>query len=388
MPDFRCPDCGYRLTDNECPICQKRVPFGFAPEKSEKKTSPRQSNANTRKKTYIPPQKQGYVPPRPQTNTPHQTGEKGKKSGCSVALIIVVAIFVLNIVFGMSWAMAGLDFIELEPFYPEESYNPYVEAGSEGAEHVPTIEQTELYNDNGIRITADAFCAYTYVDSYALRVTVANDSDRDVTVFTDSLSVNGYMLNLSNMFCEVEAGETVQEYLDLRTSDLEDAGIDTIANLEFVLDLYDSNDYTDIDRTELITLDTSEPDDYVQPVDDSGREVYNDGSIRIVFQGMEVDETSNGTAKFFLENISDRNLSVTESDISINGQSSYATFWISLRPGTHAVTSIYFYGLEELGITETAQLEELAISLIVRDMETYEICNDTETPIVIDLTAD
>ena len=27
MQEVRCPDCGYRLKTNECPICCKRVPF-------------------------------------------------------------------------------------------------------------------------------------------------------------------------------------------------------------------------------------------------------------------------------------------------------------------------------------------------------------------------
>lgn len=37
MKEVRCPDCGYRLKTNECPICFKRVPFPLPAKQTEKR---------------------------------------------------------------------------------------------------------------------------------------------------------------------------------------------------------------------------------------------------------------------------------------------------------------------------------------------------------------
>lgn len=390
MQEYRCPECGYRLTSSECPICQKRVPFPAGAEKAGTKPAARQvkTESTTRKAAYVPPQKQTYIPPQPQTyHAPRQTGSKRKNSGCVVALVVVLAMFILNFVLGLFYALSEPDIFEDDYYdYYYETVEAYQEAGAEGAEDVPTIDPVEIYNDNDIRISVDSFGLY-YSDEYALSVTITNDSDRNVTVCSDALSVNDYMLISSGLFYQVESGETVEAYLKLYADELEDAGIDTVANVTFLLDIYDSDDYTDIGQTELVVLDTSVEDDYVQPVDDSGREVYNDGSIRIVYKGVEIDDFDDCTVTFFMENLSEEWLVVTDDGITVNGDETSSMLWGSLRPGTRTVDNINIYSISELGITDVSQLEEMTIDLMIREMESWDDRGTLDEPLVIDLTA-
>lgn len=384
MKDRRCPECGYRANSNRCPICDTRIPFGAVSEDTRSKPAPQQAKPYTapqQTKTYTAPQQtKPYTAPQ-QTKTPSKNtpGSKLRR----VVLIIVLAwalCFLVPVLFALvsvwddvsdvfSDSFGDFEYDDFEYEYIEEF--AFLPAGSPGAEDVPAIKPVELYNQDGICVTADALGSYSEYD-YAVQLTIANDTDQNITLSVDDLYVNDYSLILSGLYCEVEAGETVEDYIQLQSDELAEAGIDTIADIAFSLNIYDSEDYTDICMLDLITLDTSVEDDFVQPVDDSGMELYNRDGVRVIFREMTVGEYD-ASFCYFIENTTDRELIIESEDISVNGQLTDDYLWSILQPGTRCIDCVYFFDFEDRDIFSIEDVQELSFVLSVRDAETYQI---------------
>lgn len=378
MEEKRCPECGYRLTSNYCPICCTYVSFGPKPKKTKRNTSDWQTEV--------------YTEPQPaQTHTaPKQTKYKSKKATPNKMLrriVLVFAIFwLVSFIFSLVSQIPLQD--DYEDVYDEYEYVEEVAlfepAGSPGAEDVPTIEPAELYNADGITVTANSLGIYNE-DNYGICITIENGSEQNMTLSVETLCVNDYLLFLSGLYCDVEAGETRDEYIEIRADELANSGIDTIANVAFTMNMYDSDEYTTIEQMD-VSLDTSAADGFVQVVDDSGIEVYNEDGIRVVFREMTVyDDGSFATACFFVENTSDREMSIGNEELLINGQTSDASLWALLQPGTRCVDEVYFFDIDELDISCSEDLKEMSISLDINDMENWE--NETITDLItIDLS--
>ena len=193
--------------------------------------------------------------------------------------------------------------------------------------NVPTFEPRELYNDGTIIVTADF--ADLYYDDYTVFMTVINESPSDIIVGTDLLSVNGYM-HSSSLYAEVDAGEMVQDSLQLYTWELEQAGIEEVAQIAFQLTIYDQHDYSDIARTELITIETDIADTYEQPEFMDGWELYRDEdlAIRLVSTALYGNDCE---LLLHMENLTDQTIGVSVPEAAINGKPVDGSFWTMLR---------------------------------------------------------
>ena len=108
-------------------------------------------------------------------------------------------------------------------------------------------------------------------------------------------------------------------------------------------------------------------------VDDSGMELYNDGSLRIMAQSAELSGYGDGQVKLYMENRSGSIASVSTPKISLNGQEVSGGVWISLRPDTRAITEIYFYEFEQLDITQMDQIKEISLDLHIGYLEDGDV---------------
>lgn len=349
----RCPECGNRLTTNYCDVCMKKVPFRGAALRRHKDpwdtSSAHREEENHECVSFDT--EQPKAKPMKTVTFPRRKKKVPAKKAQTVAVVVAV-LSLLPAIFGI------LENVTEIGAAPEPAYN--YEAFIEG--DVPQITPTELYNDGQIQVTADA--AGSYYGEYALSVLAQNDSDRDVIVSTDLLSVNGYMVDC-NLYADVPAGESQQAFLQLDSYALESAGITDIGQIAFYLDIYDSQTYEDIAATELITLETDIADGFAQPVDDSGWEMHIDDSLRMVYRDAVVSPYGECDLQFYLENLSDEQISVSTTLLQVNGQEVPGFLWAILRPETRAVDSLCIYDLEELDITELSQINEIYIEYTV-----------------------
>jgi len=359
MQEVRCPDCGYRLKTNECPICCKKVPFPAAVKQ---------------KTTYKRPQRNIQV------SFPKTGFSRKKRANSNPKMKIISA--VIAVVFALIPLVSEiLDDIQLgtrEPDYPdhyEEMYHSdYVEAGLPGAEHVPTVAPRTVYEDHGIAITVESFGLW--YDNPAMLVTISNTSDRNVTVSTDSMAVNGYMINSAGLFYETQSGETVQTYLRLYADDLEEAGIETVSQVQMRLDLYDGDDYSDIDHDIWIELETSATG-VAQTVDDSGILVYDADGVRLIFKDAQVDEYGDGQLRFFVENLTDHPVNIGSDMVYLNDQETDGMLWCQLWPNTRSVNAVYLFDLAEYKISKTSDIRNITLELYIENAENWETVYET-----------
>lgn len=110
----------------------------------------------------------------------------------------------------------------------------------------------ELVNNNGIRIVGK------YVDEGSIWgngvvLYIENNSDRNVYVSAEELSVNGYMID-EYLFSDVRAHKKAIETMILSSSDLENNDIETIEEISTKFTIIDKDSYRQIFTTEEISF--------------------------------------------------------------------------------------------------------------------------------------
>ena len=350
MKDVRCPDCGYRLQTNECPICGKRVliPAGAVQERQH--TQPRQDAPEQPEVVFS------------ETVSPRKKGRQIHP--LLKSMIVTIAAFVA-IVLTVSVVISIANHNREERVHAYEMAYTY----HSGVEGLPCVEPQTVFENDVVTVTVNSYGLYNEI-TQAVSFTVTNHTDRDLTVSTDEMVVNGYMMPFI-LFCELEEGETESEYLLLHEDMLSLAGIETVAEITAELVAYDSDDYTTLVRDEKINIQT---DAYglEQIVDDSGQLLFEDGKVRMIYRDAEMDGYGNIAITFFLENLSEQVVSVQADGLYINDQWHDAFFWVRLLPDTRCVEQTYLYDLNELGIESIADMKSVRMDMIVQNEETWE----------------
>ena len=161
------------------------------------------------------------------------------------------------------------------------------------------------------------------------------------------------------------------------SADLEIAGISTIQSLEMNLYIIDADTWDEIDESDVILIETDAVD-YVQKIDDSGKLAYEDDEIRIIVKTLESEESFWGSELYlFIENKSDRKITVQTRDCSVNGFMIDPLFSCEVSAGKMAYDSLAFMetDLEDNDITE---IETIEVSFYLFDSESWDEITQTE----------
>lgn len=232
-----------------------------------------------------------------------------------------------------------------------------------------TIAETVLYEAEGVTITATG-----YEESWSgpqIKIVVENDTKQNLLVTVQSLSVNGYMMPTASLYAQVAAGKKTNDAISLLSSELEQAGIDTIANLQFYLKIADSDSYDTLISSDLITLDTSAAG-YQQPVDDSGEVLYEENGIRIISRGLQQSPIWDGTFVFLMENNSGEPITISAENVSVNGFMEDVSLWSDLRDGTRLIDGMYLLDLSDQGLESIEDVESIELNFRIIHSDTWE----------------
>jgi len=111
---------------------------------------------------------------------------------------------------------------------------------------------TGLYNANGIRIVGKTVDENSFWGA-AVLLYIENNSGQNVTIQCDDLSINGFML--TPMFsCDIINGKKALDTIDLSSTELEENGIESIDEVELKFVIFNTESWSDIDRTDAITF--------------------------------------------------------------------------------------------------------------------------------------
>lgn len=243
-----------------------------------------------------------------------------------------------------------------------------------------TIEEAVVFDQGGIRITAKSFNAKGTFGP-EVKLLIENDGSKSVTVQTRNASVNGYMIE-TMMSTDVAPGKKANDTLTFMRSDLDTAGITTIADIEFSFHIFDSESWDTIYDSDMIRIETSAAAGFTYTYDDSGNQVYNDNGVEIVVKGLSESGSWLGPAVVvYIYNSGSRDITVQARDVSINGFMVESIFSSDVVVGKHAIDTITFLSsdLEENGIES---IESVELSFHVFDMESWDTIVDT-SPVTI-----
>lgn len=232
-----------------------------------------------------------------------------------------------------------------------------------------TIAETVLYEANGIKVTAKSLADGLL--GTEVKLLIENDSSKNILITSSSVSANGYMMPTAALYAEVAAGKKANESLTLMSSELDQCGIETLAEMQFYLQIQDPETWETIKTTDLITLATSATG-YTQPVDDSGDVLYNENGYKVVCKGLKQDIIWDGTVVFYMENNSNKAVSIYAENVSVNGFMQEVGLWSDLRPSTKMIDGMSMIDLSDLEITNIDEIKTIEFNLRIVDAETWE----------------
>ena len=239
-----------------------------------------------------------------------------------------------------------------------------------------TITETVLVDESGIKITAKDLDADGLFGP-ELKLLIENNSGKDLTVQSRSVSVNGYMVE-TMLSADVVNGKKANDSLTFLQSDLEACGIETIADMEFSFHIFTTSDWETYLDTPMIQLKTSAAETYQYTFDDSGDVAYEGNGLKIVVKGLSEDDSLLGPGiVVYIANSGKESVTVQTRDVSINGFMVDAIFSSEVAGGKHAVDSITFLSsaLEDNGITDIQSVE---LSFHVFKTDNWDTIVDTE----------
>ncbi|SDB13420.1 hypothetical protein [Butyrivibrio sp. INlla16] len=220
-----------------------------------------------------------------------------------------------------------------------------------------TIKEQVLFDRGGMKITAISYETDSILGD-GIKLLLENDSDKNLTVYSEELIVNGFMIS-DRFASEVAAGTKANETMYLSSSELKAVGIESIGKVEVYFLIHDSDDWTGVLMHDFVTIKTSAYKHMDKSADDSGFELFNEGGIRIV--GKTVDENSFwGTAiLLYIENNSRKNVEISIKEMSINGCVIKKYSVTSVYDGKKAFDDIKITpsDLEENGIAAIEEVE-------------------------------
>ena len=232
-----------------------------------------------------------------------------------------------------------------------------------------TIAETVLYEADGIKVTAKSLADGLL--GTEVKLLIENDSSKNVLITSSSVSANGYMMPTAALYAEVAAGKKANESLTLMSSELDQCGIETLAEMQFYLQIQDPETWETIKTTDLITLATSATG-YTQPVDDSGDVLYNENGYKVVCKGLKQDIIWDGTVVFYMENNSNKAVSIYAENVSVNGFMQEVGLWSDLRPSTKMIDGMSMIDLSDMEITNIDEIKTIEFNLRIVDAETWE----------------
>lgn len=245
-------------------------------------------------------------------------------------------------------------------------------------------EGTVLLDRDGIRVAAD----WQDGDAFdgQIRLVLENNTDRPLWLTTESIVVNGFVMQYGSLFALADPGQTEEGYFYLDEQEVLGAGITQFQEISFQMEVVDDETY-DLLLTQPVTFRPQCEEDYVQETPQPGTVLLDQDGVLLSYQGYEPvhpmpEEPCYGGLKVYLENNTDYALGVYTLDAQVNGKKAEVYLWADLPAHSRCLALISLYDLENLKITSWDQLETVTLTLEIGDWDTEQLLLTPE-PITI-----
>lgn len=240
-----------------------------------------------------------------------------------------------------------------------------------------SIKETVVYEKSGLKITAKKLETHGLIGP-CISFEIENSTDRDLTIVPRESSVNGYTISSFVMGEYTVPGNTTGTHnVYFSSTELETAGITTLANFRLKFQITEGDTLDGFAETEFIEIPTSEADSYTNNSSETGINneanavvVYDKDGIKLTILGLQPYEAAH-TGEVIgveLENNSDKYVGITFDNPLLNGFVCNPAYDITASPGETRVETITFQTSNYVnnGITK---IESFSAGIILGDLD-------------------
>jgi hypothetical protein len=176
---------------------------------------------------------------------------------------------------------------------------------------------------------------------------------------------------------EIAAGKKNNDAITFMTSVLEESGITDIGTVELSFHVFNAETWDTIFDTEMITIETSAAGKVSAAAPEERTVAFEQDGIKISFVDFDEEAPLGLDIQFYIENNSDRPLTVQTRDTSVNGFMIDGMMSCDVLPGKMAHTTLSFFqtALEE---NEIKDIESVELKFHIFDKDTWDTVIDTD----------
>lgn len=232
-----------------------------------------------------------------------------------------------------------------------------------------TIEETVIYDDNGIKITAKS--VYETENSFGLFMKMENNSDKKASFYLNHCLLNGFQVMGYYGDLNAEAGGESSNSFVFNKEDIAYSGREYWGN-DKIETITSCNAQLTVDEEKIpvsFTINTSAYTGEELTFDDSGDKVYEKNGVTVIYK--EMIETESGDALTFLvKNETGKDISIDVMDTYVNGKECNMSMWNYLFKDGISCNHMVLdpTRLEEQGI---GAVESVRFVLCISDTEDY-----------------
>lgn len=244
----------------------------------------------------------------------------------------------------------------------------------------PTLEETVLLDEGGIKVTATDLTDYGLGGAPDLKLHVENNTNGDITIQTSEYAaVNGCMIR-GIASIQASAGDSADDIVMFLDDEFEEAGIETVSDIKLAVRAIDDN-WNEICTSDFVTVKTSAYGTAETPAVD-GDVLYDEGGVKVILLGTEEEEDFDfyfpTYVKLYIENNSEQDITVKTLDFKANGAVTQCSLNAELLAGTRQFTELRLdaNSCTQNGITE---LKDLSFYFSVCDLTTWNEITKSDT---------
>lgn len=245
------------------------------------------------------------------------------------------------------------------------------------------FEETVIVDDENCTFTITAI-KNDSIWGYTLKAFLENKTDKELMFSLRNVSVNGFMCD-PFWATSITAGMKANEDISFNSEDFKKNGITKVTDIEFTLDVYDNNDWAAdhlvTDTFSIYPMGEVEVETFVREAQEGDIVLFDDENCTMIATGFDPDGIWGYTMNVYLENKTDKTLTFSIDEASVNGFMCDPYWAETVAPGKRSNTAVSWMGsdFEANGITE---VESLTLPVRVYDSNNWmadDIVSETFT---------
>ena len=163
---------------------------------------------------------------------------------------IIASIMILCLVFSVAYAEQ-----DLSAMSEKELYDLLNSVRNELATKTAHIEENQFIIDSdNIQIYCTGNAHMNYSNDFCIEVVFVNNTDKELGISIDHITINGWEVNSYVVFTPIKAGRKAKEEIELKYQDANLSSYKQIEDIALSISTYDANTYESLKEFDEVIL--------------------------------------------------------------------------------------------------------------------------------------